>query len=62
MEFAEKLGWKLQRRDEDDEVETFCNGIGVSRQVFKVWMHNHKNSSSASSPSPGNASSLTSDQ
>ncbi|KAF9671242.1 hypothetical protein SADUNF_Sadunf12G0027100 [Salix dunnii] len=53
-EFAEKLGWKLQRRDEDDEVERFCNEIGVSRQVFKVWMHNHKNSSST-----GNASSLS---
>ena len=53
-EFAEKLGWKLQRRDEDDEVERFCNEIGVSRQVFKVWRHNHKNSSST-----GNASSLS---
>ncbi|OMO90649.1 hypothetical protein CCACVL1_07324 [Corchorus capsularis] len=58
--FAEKLGWKLQRRDEEDEVEKFCRGIGVSRQVFKVWMHNHKNSSSASSLSTNcNASSLT---
>uniref|UniRef100_A0A6M2EN44 ZF-HD dimerization-type domain-containing protein n=1 Tax=Populus davidiana TaxID=266767 RepID=A0A6M2EN44_9ROSI len=59
MEFAEKLGWKLQRKDEEDEVERFCEGIGVSRQVFKVWMHNHKNSSSTTSASPGNASSLT---
>ncbi|XP_022738963.1 zinc-finger homeodomain protein 4-like [Durio zibethinus] len=57
--FAEKLGWKLQRRDEEDEVEKFCRAIGVSRQVFKVWMHNHKNSSSASSVSTYNASSLT---
>ncbi|XWS60810.1 hypothetical protein CRYUN_Cryun07bG0069400 [Craigia yunnanensis] len=56
--FAEKLGWKLQRRDEEDEVEKFCRAIGVSRQVFKVWMHNHKNSS-ASSVSTCNASSLT---
>ncbi|KAK1588969.1 hypothetical protein Q3G72_029112 [Acer saccharum] len=58
--FAEKLGWKLQRKNEDDEVERFCRGVGVSRQVFKVWMHNHKNSSS--SASTGNASSLTTDQ
>ncbi|CAK7324856.1 unnamed protein product [Dovyalis caffra] len=61
LEFAEKLGWKLQRKDEEDEVERFCRGVGISRQVFKVWMHNHKNSSSSStSASTGNASSLTS--
>ncbi|KAF5734061.1 zinc-finger homeodomain protein 4-like [Tripterygium wilfordii] len=58
--FAEKLGWKLQRKDMDDEVERFCRGVGVSRQVFKVWMHNHKNNSSSSTS--GNVSSLTSDQ
>ncbi|KAK3224644.1 hypothetical protein Dsin_004509 [Dipteronia sinensis] len=58
--FAEKLGWKLQRKNEDDEVGRFCIEVGVSRQVFKVWMHNHKNSSS--SASTGNASSLTTDQ
>lgn len=60
LAFAEKLGWKLQRKDLDDEIERFCRGIGVSRQVFKVWMHNHKNSSSSSSASTGNVSSLTS--
>ncbi|KAF7822117.1 zinc-finger homeodomain protein 9-like [Senna tora] len=60
--FAEKLGWKLQRKDLDDEIERFCRGVGVSRQVFKVWMHNHKNSSSSSSASTGNASSLTQSQ
>nr|KYP67425.1 ZF-HD homeobox protein At4g24660 family [Cajanus cajan] len=57
LAFAEKLGWKLQRKDLDDEIERFCRGIGVSRQVFKVWMHNHKNSNSSSST--GNVSSLT---
>ena len=68
LAFAEKLGWKLQRKDLDDEIERFCRSIGVSRQVFKVWMHNHKNSSSSSSASAsasaasastGNISSLT---
>ncbi|XP_061364130.1 zinc-finger homeodomain protein 5-like [Gastrolobium bilobum] len=59
LAFAEKIGWKLQRKDLDDEIERFCRGIGVSRQVFKVWMHNHKNSSSSSSASTGNISSLT---
>ncbi|KAK7358098.1 hypothetical protein VNO77_00019 [Canavalia gladiata] len=62
LAFAEKLGWKLQRKDLDDEIERFCRSVGVSRQVFKVWMHNHKNSSSSSnsaSASTGNVSSLT---
>lgn len=49
LAFAEKIRWKLQRKEEEDEIERFCRGVGVSRQVFKVWMHNHKNSSSSSS-------------
>ncbi|KAM1026637.1 hypothetical protein ACFX13_040247 [Malus domestica] len=60
LAFAEKLGWKLLRKDLEDEIETFCRSVGVTRQVFKVWMHNHKNlSSSSTSASTGNASSLT---
>lgn len=41
MEFAEKLGWKMQKGDED-EVVKFCEEVRVKRQVFKVWMHNNK--------------------
>ncbi|XP_061342320.1 zinc-finger homeodomain protein 6-like isoform X2 [Gastrolobium bilobum] len=41
MEFAEKLGWKIQKHDEQ-EVQQFCSQVGVQRQVFKVWMHNNK--------------------
>ncbi|KAF5752985.1 putative Homeobox protein 24 [Tripterygium wilfordii] len=40
-EFADKLGWKIQRQDEQ-EVQEFCSQVGVKRQVFKVWMHNNK--------------------
>lgn len=40
-EFAEKLGWRIQKHDED-EVQRFCSEVGVKRQVFKVWMHNNK--------------------
>ncbi|KAL2329983.1 hypothetical protein Fmac_017564 [Flemingia macrophylla] len=40
--FAEKVGWKMQKRD-DDLVHEFCNEIGVDRSVLKVWMHNNKN-------------------
>lgn len=40
--FSEKLGWKMQRGDEA-MVQEFCDEIGVSRGVFKVWMHNNKN-------------------
>ncbi|CAD6263662.1 unnamed protein product [Miscanthus lutarioriparius] len=41
-EFAEKQGWRIQRND-DGALDRFCDEIGVKRQVFKVWMHNHKN-------------------
>ncbi|KAL6637732.1 hypothetical protein ACP70R_025304 [Stipagrostis hirtigluma subsp. patula] len=45
--FAEQLGWRMPKREPgrapgDDEVARFCREIGVTRQVFKVWMHNHK--------------------
>lgn len=39
--FAEALGWRMQKQDED-VVEQFCAEVGVKRQVFKVWMHNNK--------------------
>lgn len=41
LEFAERVGWKMQKRDE--EVQEFCNEVGVDRGVLKVWMHNNKN-------------------
>ncbi|KAK8475328.1 hypothetical protein V6N13_126963 [Hibiscus sabdariffa] len=41
MEFAEKLGWRIQKQDEQ-ELQHFCAQVGVKRQVFKVWMHNNK--------------------
>ncbi|KAK9284624.1 hypothetical protein L1049_023800 [Liquidambar formosana] len=41
MEFAEKLGWKIQKQDEQ-QVGQFCAEVGIKRQVFKVWMHNNK--------------------
>ncbi|KAE9612652.1 hypothetical protein Lal_00005997 [Lupinus albus] len=42
QEFAERVGWKMQKRDEDLVME-FCNEVGVDRSVLKVWMHNNKN-------------------
>ncbi|MQM07371.1 hypothetical protein Taro_040210 [Colocasia esculenta] len=41
QEVCEQLGWRMQRRD-DALVEKRCQEIGVSRGVFKVWMHNNK--------------------
>ncbi|XP_010425683.1 PREDICTED: zinc-finger homeodomain protein 9-like [Camelina sativa] len=41
-EFADRIGWKIQKRDEDD-VREFCREIGVDKGVLKVWMHNNKN-------------------
>lgn len=46
LELAEKVGWKMLKRD-DDLIEQSCNQIGVERSVFKVWMHNNKNSLAA---------------
>ena len=42
LEFAERVGWRIQKQDEED-VERFCSDVGVKRQVLKVWMHNNKN-------------------
>ncbi|CAK9186099.1 unnamed protein product [Ilex paraguariensis] len=42
LEFADRLGWKMQKRDED-LINEFCSGVGVDKGVFKVWMHNNKN-------------------
>ncbi|KAI4314842.1 hypothetical protein L6164_027710 [Bauhinia variegata] len=41
MEFADKIGWKIQKHDEQ-EMQQFCSQVGVKRQAFKVWMHNNK--------------------
>ncbi|PKA46964.1 ZF-HD homeobox protein [Apostasia shenzhenica] len=56
-EFADKLGWRIQKHD-DEALEEFCIEVGVKRHVLKVWMHNHKNNRSAASVagvSPGGA-------
>jgi ZF-HD class homeobox domain-containing protein len=50
LAFAESIGWRIPKKEgggyagrrEEDDVARFCKEIGVSRQVFKVWMHNHK--------------------
>lgn len=42
LEFAERVGWKIQKRDED-LIQEFCGEVGVDRTVLKVWMHNNKN-------------------
>ncbi|PSS26548.1 Zinc-finger homeodomain protein [Actinidia chinensis var. chinensis] len=41
LELAEKLGWRIQKHD-DDVIQQFCDETGVKRQVLKVWMHNNK--------------------
>lgn len=42
FQFAERVGWKMQKRDEE-LVLKFCNEIAVEKGVLKVWMHNNKN-------------------
>ncbi|CAH2079908.1 unnamed protein product [Thlaspi arvense] len=34
-EFADRVGWKMQKRDEDD-VRDFCRQIGVDKSVLKI--------------------------
>ncbi|XAR73462.1 hypothetical protein NMG60_11007434 [Bertholletia excelsa] len=41
LELAERLGWRIQKQDEE-AVQQFCNETGVKRHVLKVWMHNNK--------------------
>ncbi|KAF8023354.1 hypothetical protein BT93_F0759 [Corymbia citriodora subsp. variegata] len=41
LDFAERLGWRIQKHDEA-AVEQFCVETGVRRHVLKVWMHNNK--------------------
>ncbi|KAG8089401.1 hypothetical protein GUJ93_ZPchr0011g28588 [Zizania palustris] len=41
LDFAEHVGWRLQKLD-DAMVHHFCQEIGVKRRVLKVWMHNNK--------------------
>jgi ZF-HD class homeobox domain-containing protein len=41
QELSERLGWRLQKRDEAI-VDECCRDIGVGKGVFKVWMHNNK--------------------
>lgn len=50
LNFAEKIGWKLQKKDED-LINQFCSDAGLERGVLKVWMHNNK-SSLAKKPPP----------
>uniref|UniRef100_A0A453HGU9 ZF-HD dimerization-type domain-containing protein n=1 Tax=Aegilops tauschii subsp. strangulata TaxID=200361 RepID=A0A453HGU9_AEGTS len=50
LEFAENVGWRLQKLD-DAMVQHFCQEIGVKRRVLKVWMHNNKHNL-ASRPLP----------
>ncbi|KAL8527654.1 hypothetical protein ACS0TY_005485 [Phlomoides rotata] len=41
LDFAEKVGWKIQKQEEA-VVQQFCQEVGVKRRVLKVWMHNNK--------------------
>ncbi|XP_010936848.1 zinc-finger homeodomain protein 11-like [Elaeis guineensis] len=48
--FAARLGWKVRKQEEaggEDEVSSFCKDIGITRQVFKIWIHNHKGTAAA---------------
>ncbi|GMI93925.1 homeobox protein 21, ZINC FINGER HOMEODOMAIN 3, ZINC FINGER HOMEODOMAIN 4 [Hibiscus trionum] len=50
LNFAEKVGWKIQKQEES-VVQQFCQEIGVKRRVLKVWMHNNKHNLAKKNPS-----------
>lgn len=50
LNFAEKVGWKIQKQEES-VVQQLCQEIGVKRRVLKVWMHNNKHNLAKKSPS-----------
>ncbi|MBA0695831.1 hypothetical protein Goari_002430 [Gossypium aridum] len=49
LNFAEKVGWKIQKQEEA-VVQQFCQEIGVKRRVLKVWMHNNKHNLARKNP------------
>lgn len=51
LNFAEKVGWKLQKQEES-VVQQFCQEIGVKRRVLKVWMHNNKHNLAKKNSNP----------
>ncbi|KAK2987000.1 hypothetical protein RJ640_024898 [Escallonia rubra] len=51
LNFAEKVGWKIQKQEEA-VVQQFCQEVGVKRRVLKVWMHNNKHNLAKKNSSP----------
>nr|QEO33289.1 homeobox protein 30 [Asparagus officinalis] len=54
LELSERLGWRMQKRDEGI-VEERCREIGIAKGVFKVWMHTTKHNlrrAAAAAPPP----------
>ncbi|KAK7348294.1 hypothetical protein VNO80_22845 [Phaseolus coccineus] len=49
LNFAERVGWKIQKQEES-VVQQFCQEIGVKRRVLKVWMHNNKHNLAKKNP------------
>ncbi|KAL7100893.1 hypothetical protein ACP275_08G023200 [Erythranthe tilingii] len=58
LELAERLSWKMQKRDED-LISEFCGEIGVEKGVFKVWMHNNKNTFGKKDDPPPHLTNIT---
>ncbi|KAK8608578.1 hypothetical protein V6N13_023998 [Hibiscus sabdariffa] len=57
LNFAEKVGWKIQKQEES-VVQQLCQEIGVKRRVLKVWMHNNKHNLAKKDPSNPTATAI----
>lgn len=42
QQVAEEIGWKIHKKEHEEQVKQLCDELGVKKQVFKVWMHNNK--------------------
>ncbi|XP_030529128.1 zinc-finger homeodomain protein 5-like [Rhodamnia argentea] len=55
--FSERLGWSTRYRTREDEIKGFCAHMGISRTVFKTWLHSFTNNYGRGSSSKKNRSS-----
>lgn len=62
-EFAARIGWKVRKQEAggEEEVSRFCKDIGITRQVFKIWIHNHKGGAAASTSTMSNTNAAPTD-
>ncbi|XP_059650143.1 zinc-finger homeodomain protein 10-like [Cornus florida] len=49
--FADKLSWRVQKYDREEEIGMFCVEIGITPQIFKNWVNNNRHKMENGQPS-----------